>query len=165
MEATTVPHGFLDIMGRMLLAVVAGAIIGIDRELQRKPAGVRTHALVAMGACMFTMIGLIVADVPTLDLSAPGRVVQGVVAGVGFIGAGAIFRREGLTGGQGLTTAASVWVVAAVGAGSAAGLWRLSAVAVVLAVLILLLEEPVDRLVDYMSRRRSARESGERPSS
>ena len=154
MDQASVPFGVLDIVGRMLIAIVAGAIVGADRELQRKPAGIRTHALVAMGSSLFTMIGLIVAADPMLDLAAPGRVIQGVIAGVGFIGAGAIFRREGtFSSGHGLTTAASVWIVAAVGTAAGAGLWRTAFAAVVLAILILLLEEPVDRLMRFISRR------------
>lgn len=157
MDQASIPIGFVDIVVRLLLAAVAGSVIGANRELAGKPAGLRTHALVAVGASLFTVIGLLVAAEPTLDFAAPGRVVQGVIAGVGFIGAGAIFRRDsGRVGdglGYGLTTAASIWIVAAIGTAAGAGLWRTTLAAGIVAVLILLLEDPLARLSRKISDR------------
>jgi putative Mg2+ transporter-C (MgtC) family protein len=157
MDHASIPAGYVDILGRVFLAAITGAIIGIDRELQRKPAGLRTHALVALGACVFTVISALASAAPTLDQAAPGRIVQGIVAGVGFIGAGAIFRRGDSATGQGLTTAATIWIVAAVGTAAGLGLWRMALTATGLAVIILMLEDPIDRLL----KKRDQRQAGE----
>ncbi|MCC7043484.1 MAG: MgtC/SapB family protein [Acidobacteria bacterium] len=150
MDQASVPVEFLDLLGRLGLAAVVGSVIGFDRELHRKPAGLRTHALVSLGACVFMVIGMLTAVDPTLDLAAPGRVIQGIVAGVGFIGAGAIFRQGDRSMGHGLTTASTIWMVAALGTAAGAGLWRTALAVTVIAVVILLLGDPVDR---YMQRR------------
>ncbi len=147
MDYASIPTGYVEIVGRVFLATLAGAVIGIDRELQRKPAGLRTHALVALGACVFTIISALASAAPTLDQAAPGRIVQGIVAGVGFIGAGAIFRRGDSATGQGLTTAATIWIVAAAGTAAGLGLWRTALTATGVSVLILMLENPIDRLL------------------
>jgi putative Mg2+ transporter-C (MgtC) family protein len=168
MDHASIPLGFFDIMGRLSLAAIAGAVIGVDRELHRKPAGLRTHALVALGASLFCVLGLLLAADPTLDLSAPGRIVQGIVSGVGFIGAGAIFRRGERAMGHGLTTAATIWMVAAIGTAAGAGLWRTTLGATVVAMVLLLLGDPVDRLLqrksaDGRAKREPTREPGAGP--
>jgi putative Mg2+ transporter-C (MgtC) family protein len=158
MDQASVPLEFLDLLGRLALAAVVGMVIGIDRELHRKPAGLRTHALVSLGACLFMVIGMLTAIDPTLDLAAPGRVIQGIVAGVGFIGAGAIFRQGDRTMGHGLTTASTIWIVAALGTAAGAGLWRTALAVTAIAVLILLVGDPVDRLLQRRAHRASAKE-------
>ncbi len=95
---------------RLLMAALLGGVIGYERESRRKSAGLRTHILVGIGSAMFVVVPL-QAGVLVADLS---RVLQGVVAGIGFLGAGAII--QGSTGNRGLTTAASIWVTAAIGA-------------------------------------------------
>lgn len=147
MDQASVPVEFWDLAGRVALAAVLGGVIGIDRELHRKPAGLRTHALVSLGACLFMVTGLLTATDPTLDLAAPGRVIQGIVAGVGFIGAGAIFRQNDRAMGHGLTTASTIWIVAALGTAAGAGLWRTALGVTGVAVVVLLLGDPVDRLL------------------
>ena len=92
---------------RLSVAAGLGAAIGLERELRAQPAGLRTHLLVSLGAALFTVVG---ATVPGTD---PGRVAAQVVAGIGFLGAGAILR-QGLDV-HGLTTAASLWITAAIG--------------------------------------------------
>ena len=117
-----------DIALRVLGAAVMGAAVGYDRELADKPAGVKTHMLVAAGAALFTGLSVLLAEsvegigaqAARIDVS---RVIAGVVTGVGFLGAGAIIRRG--DGVSGLTTAAGIWVVAAVGAVVAFGYWAL----------------------------------------
>lgn len=169
MDEVSVPVEFLDMLGRLGLAAVVGAVIGIDRELHRKPAGLRTHALVSLGACVFTLIGMLTAVDPALDLAAPGRVIQGIVAGVGFIGAGAIFRQGDRSMGHGLTTASTIWIVAALGTAAGAGLWRMGLAVTALAVVILLLGDPIDRLLQRRSARHAhrpaAKDSGATPES
>ena len=142
MDAISVPHSTSEIVGRLALAVLCGAAVGINRERQGKPAGLRTHALVALGGALFTLIGLLLhAD----DPSATGRILQGITAGIGFIGAGVIMRRPDLRDVQGLTTAAAVWFVSAIGVAVGAGLWRTSLVALALALFVLIAGEGVDR--------------------
>ena len=144
MDAVVVPGSFLEILGRLLLATLFGALIGLNREREGKPAGLRTHALVALGAAMLTIVGLLLQG---SDVSAPGRVLQGIVAGVGFIGAGVILHRQDARGVHGLTTAAAIWIVSAIGVATGAGLWRTAASAVGLAFVLLVVGERIDRWV------------------
>ena len=117
---------------RLVLAAVIGALLGIEREHTKKPAGLRTHMLVALGSCLFTILSI---DYFTMD---PGRVAAGIVTGIGFLGAGTIFRAKDHV--EGLTTAASVWTVAAIGMSVGLGYYWLGVIAVVLALLILELD-------------------------
>ena len=98
---------------RLILAVVLGALIGIEREMHGKPAGLRTHAMVSLGACLFTIASMAFGGSDTAVLVDPSRVAAGIVTGIGFLGAGAIFRDENKI--RGLTTAADMWMVAAIG--------------------------------------------------
>jgi putative Mg2+ transporter-C (MgtC) family protein len=103
---------------RLLVAALLGALIGYDREIKNKSAGLRTHMLVALGAAIF-IITPMQSGMEMEDLS---RVVQGIIAGIGFLGAGAILKLEHNETIHGLTTAASIWMTAAIGI--AAGLGR-----------------------------------------
>lgn len=96
---------------RLLLAVVLGAAIGFQRERAGKPAGLRTHALIALGSALFTVVSIFGFGTG-VD---PSRVAAGIVTGVGFLGAGVIFRGLRRDGVVGLTTAASIWTTAAIG--------------------------------------------------
>ena len=111
---------------RVLLAIAAGAAIGFDRQLRGKPAGLRTHILVSIGACLFVLVPLVLDG--TTD--AVARVIQGVAAGIGFLGAGEILRVPSTEPSKarvhGLTSAAAIWVAAGLGAVAGCGLWRLS---------------------------------------
>ena len=123
---------------RILMAATLGAIIGYQRERAGKSAGVRTVALVCVGAALFTMASIhgfsAVAD--------PARVAAGVVIGIGFLGAGAIMRREGGYV-EGLTTAATIWVMAAVGLATGAGLYIVSVVTTAIIWIVLCLPHPI----------------------
>jgi putative Mg2+ transporter-C (MgtC) family protein len=142
MDAISNPQSLLEIAGRLGLATLLGAAIGINRERERKPAGLRTHALVALGAALFTLIGLLLSRG---DPSATGRILQGITAGIGFIGAGVIMRRPDMHDVQGLTTAAAIWIVAAIGVAVGAGLWRTSLIVLTLALFVLVVGEAIDR--------------------
>lgn len=142
MDAITVPQSIWEIAGRLALATLLGAAIGINREWQRKPAGLRTHAVVALGAALFTLVGLLLAPG---DPSATGRILQGITAGIGFVGAGVILRRPDIQDVQGLTTAAAIWLVSAIGVAVGAGLWRTSLIALALGLLVLIAGEAIDR--------------------
>lgn len=102
---------------RLLVAGMMGAIIGYDRERNASPAGFRTHILVALGAALF-VIAPAQAGFSADDVS---RVVQGIVAGIGFLGAGAILKQDSSLTVRGLTTAASIWITAAIGIAAGLG--------------------------------------------
>lgn len=100
----------LDLLGNLILAALLGAAIGMEREIQGKAAGLRTNALICVGACLFTQLSIALTTPGSGD---PSRVAAQIVTGVGFIGAGTIMRGKGAV--TGLTTAATIWLVAAVG--------------------------------------------------
>lgn len=140
MDVVSAPDSMWIITGRLLLATALGALVGYDREVLHKPAGVRTLALVGMGSALVALMSALLTH-PSFgdDLSAPSRIIQGLVAGVGFIGGGVILRLESEQRVEGLTTAASIWVVAAVGIAAGLGLWRTATLAAILALLVLIL--------------------------
>ena len=123
-----------DLLLRLGAATLVGAAFGLDREARHKPAGMRTLALVALGAAMIVVV---VVENPntgsTFDANAMSRVMQGILTGIGFIGAGVIMRTEREQTVHGLTTAATIWVVAALGITCGAGRWRIVGLAMVLA--------------------------------
>lgn len=141
-------EAFLDDLTRLGIALLLGAMIGVERQLAGQAAGLRTHVLVSMGAAVFTLAGLAAtgAENPT-DVS---RVVQGVAAGVGFIGAGAIMRSDHDSNVRGLTTAGSIWVAAAMGTTAGLGEWALAAAAGCATLVVLVVLKPVSR---WLSRR------------
>ncbi|HWN99595.1 MAG TPA: MgtC/SapB family protein [Blastocatellia bacterium] len=116
---------------RLVIAVVLGALIGFEREREGKPAGVRTHGMVALGAALFTLITLYGFGAG----SDPTRVAAQIVTGIGFIGARAILQARGNV--QGLTTAASLWVTAAAGMAVGVRMWGMSLATAVLVFLLL----------------------------
>ena len=119
----------------MLISTLLGTLIGFERQMGRKPAGMRTHTLVCLGSTMFVLLtkhAIVDIGGPSLD---PTRMIHGVITGVGFLGAGSIMRQEGSV--HGLTTAASVWIVAAVGVAVGVHAYQLAIVGTVLALLVL----------------------------
>jgi putative Mg2+ transporter-C (MgtC) family protein len=132
---------------RLLAAAGLGAALGLERELNAQPAGFRTHLLVSLGAALFTAAGAQVADAD------PARVAAQVVTGIGFLGAGAILRDGGSV--KGLTTAASLWVTAAVGLACGLGSLLLAAVASGIALLALVGLKRLERGVFPQRRGRS----------
>lgn len=135
----------LELTLRLVAALLLGGAIGWERELQRMPAGFRTHALVALGSAIFTVVS---AYGLTGLQSDPTRIAAQVVSGIGFLGGGAILHYGGTI--RGLTTAASLWAVAAVGMAAGAGLLVL---AVASAVLVIIGLELFDRFERMMKRR------------
>jgi len=147
MDAVTLPAGDWSLVLRLLLARLLGAAVGVNREISQKPAGLRTHALVALGAALLTLTGLMFSSGSASDVSAASRIIQGIVAGIGFVGGGVTLRRHDEQSVHGLTTASSVWIVAATGVAVGAGLWRSAIVAVVLALIVLTAGGPLDRAI------------------
>lgn len=129
------PIDHKEITLRLVLALIVGAVIGMERKIMHKPAGLRTHALVGLGAALFTIIstyGFLEFGGPpyyrtNMD---PARIAAQIVVGVGFIGAGLIFKDENKV--SGLTTAASVWLTAGLGTGIGAGMYITSLTAAAL---------------------------------
>jgi putative Mg2+ transporter-C (MgtC) family protein len=123
------------IMTRLLLAGLLGGVLGYERESRGKAAGIRTHMLVAMGAALFVLVpalgGMAVADM--------SRVIQGVVTGVGFLGAGAIIKHRDEEDVQGLTTAAGIWMTAAIGVACGLGRESTAVLSTLLALVVLVL--------------------------
>ena len=120
--------------------MLIGAIIGLERQARRKPAGLRTHMLVSFGSAVFTLI-IMQTDGSLSSRDALSRVIQGIAAGVGFLGAGEIVRQSSQESQRleihGLTSAAAIWVSAALGIAAGCGLWQLGLIAVVLTFLVL----------------------------
>lgn len=121
------------ILMRLLLAALLGGMLGYEREHQGKAAGIRTHMLVAMGAALFVLVpqqgGMLVADL--------SRVIQGIVTGIGFLGAGAIIKNRSEEEVQGLTTAAGVWMTAAIGIACGLGRELTALLSTLLALIVL----------------------------
>ncbi len=141
---------FTDTVFRMLCAVLVGCLIGVDRDLHGKPTGMKTLRLVSLGACIATMCAMNFSAV-TLNASTDvSRVVQGIVTGIGFLGAGVILKHPGKRRIRGLTTAASIWVTAAVGILCSMGVWGLPLAATILLILLLLIGRTVEK---YLLRR------------
>lgn len=117
---------------RLLVAAVLGALVGLEREIHDHPAGMRTHLLVSLGSAGFTVLSIAAFTAPGAD---PGRIAAQIVSGIGFLGAGAILK-EGATI-RGLTTAASLWTVAAVGMAAGAGAWVVAVTVTTIAIISL----------------------------
>lgn len=119
---------------RLLTAAVLGGIVGLERERRKRAAGLRTHIMVSLGAALFVLVPLEVGGGST-DLA---QIVKGIAAGVGFLGAGAILKNVPAREIEGLTTAATIWVTAAVGLASGAGQAWLAAITMVISLLVLI---------------------------
>lgn len=143
---------------RLVLAASFGAAIGLEREYRQKPAGLRTNMLIALGSALFTVVSL---DM-TLSGGTPDRVAANIITGIGFLGAGAIMRIEHSV--HGMTTAATIWVNAAVGMAAGMGHFRMAAVATAITLVVLALLPPVEAYFERQARLRfSARHSGSVP--
>ena len=141
---------------RLGAALVVGALFGLNRELHGKPAGLRTHALVSLGAAAAAALILRSPDGHyTTDANAVSRVVQGILTGVGFLGAGVILR-DPAGHVTGLTTAATIWVCAVLGLICGLGHWVILGVAVTLTAITLLLGRPLERLAERLFHRHSS---------
>jgi len=138
-------HSLLETVVCLAVALIGGLIVGLERERLHKPAGVRTHILVSIGAAAFVHLGVVANEVGGLGTQADfNRLVQSIALGIGFLGAGAIFRARDDV--RGITTAASIWVMGAVGAAAGAG-------AIVLSLLLSIVCYGVLRWLRVLDRR------------
>ena len=141
---------------RLGAALIVGALFGLNRELHGKPAGLRTHALVSLGAATAAILILRAPDGHlTADPNAISRVIQGILTGVGFLGAGVILR-DPAGHVTGLTTAATIWVCAVLGLVCGLGYWVVLGVTVVLTTMTLLLGRPLERLAEKLFHRHAS---------
>ena len=140
LQQMTVVNGAI---GRLLMACALGALIGVEREASRKAAGVRTNLLICMGSAFFTLLSAVLAGDGNAD---KGRVASNIVQGIGFLGAGVILHNRSRI--SGLTSAASIWVVASVGMACGAGLYAAATLGAVIIIVSL-------QLVGFLERRAS----------
>jgi len=136
---------YIDIVFKLFSAVVIGCIVGADRDLHGKPTGIKTLGLVALGACLATMAGLNFATVDAShDTSSLSRVIEGVITGIGFLGAGVIVHGNNEQV-HGLTTAASIWVTAAIGIICGMGDWRIAIIALIFVLMLFFFGRLIER--------------------
>jgi putative Mg2+ transporter-C (MgtC) family protein len=132
----------IDLLRRLLLAAALGAALGVEREYRRKPAGLRTNILIALGSALFTTLSI---DMGSRG-GTPDRITAQVVTGIGFLGAGAILRSGATV--HGMTTAATIWVNAAIGMAAGAGELAIATAATVLTIVVLALLAPFESYFD-----------------
>ena len=153
----TPPLSDAELIQRLLLAALLGGLLGFERELRQKSAGLRTNILIAIGSALFTLMSYELADAAGAD---PSRVAAQIVTGIGFLGAGAIMRTD--SGIYGLTTAATIWVNAAVGVAAGGGEYHLAFIATGITLGVLLLLHPIETMID---RRFGGGEANGKPAS
>ena len=139
---------------RLGTALVLGGALGLNRELHGKPAGLRTHALVTLGAAVATLVALRSPNVSmAIDPNAISRIVQGILTGIGFLGAGVILRDPSghITG---LTTASTIWICAVLGIVCGLGYWLILAIALALTLFALFFGKPIERFAERCFKHR-----------
>ncbi len=150
-DAVSPAVDFADVALRLAAAVAVGMLIGLDREWRGKPVGIRTLALVSLGAALVSL-STIHLTVLNNEPDAVSRVVQGIIQGVmtgiGFVGAGAILRHPAEGDVQNLTTAATVWVTAALGIACGLATWEIVGIGAALTILVLVVLNPLDRWIE-----------------
>ncbi|HEY9640642.1 MAG TPA: MgtC/SapB family protein [Coleofasciculaceae cyanobacterium] len=143
------PNDWFSILSRISLAIFAGGIVGLERQLDRKPAGLRTHMLVSLGSALFVMTSL---QLGTHGNDNTSRVIQGIVSGIGFLGAGEIFAKSRSTPDdvkiQGLTSAAAIWVSASLGVAAGSGLWFVASTGAIATLIILKMVKAAEKYMD-----------------
>ena len=138
-----------EILMRLLVALLLGGIIGLEREYRDKSAGFRTLTLICIGSCLFTIVSYM------LTTGTADRIASNIVTGIGFLGAGVIFKSE--RGVNGLTTAASIWTVAAIGMAVAGGFYQIAVITCVAMLVILVAFNPIEEYLDRINKERTYR--------
>lgn len=156
MQASDSPSLWFDLIGRMGAATLAGAALGWERSREnRQIMGVLTLSLVGLASCIAVQ-AIVHSALPQVNADAAGRVIQGVLSGVGFIGAGAVLRGGEGREVHGLATAACIWVSAALGTAAALAVWPLIVGGLLLAIMILLVGAPLERNIRERARQTPA---------
>jgi putative Mg2+ transporter-C (MgtC) family protein len=145
-----------EMFSRLLLALACGAVIGLNRDLHRKAAGVRTFSLVSVGAAVAALL----MTQTSADADAVSRVVQGVLTGIGFLGAGVILHQPASSHVTGLTTAAAVWLTAALGLACGLGRFALAVAGLAIALLVIAAGKSVERHCEKLFWSKDEREAG-----
>ena len=135
----------MEIFLRLLLAAGLGAAIGLEREYRKKPAGLRTNILIAVGSALFTITSIQLAEIG----GTPDRIAAQIVTGMGFLGGGAILRSG--TSVTGMTTAATIWVNAAIGMAAGSGAYALAAMATAITLVVLGVLPPIEAFFERHS--------------
>jgi len=136
----------LEIFIRLFLSLILSGLIGLERQVHRRTAGLRTHILVGLGSCLIMLTSLYIFAIYKNEVALdPARIAAGVITGIGFLGAGAIMR-EG-EGVKGLTTAASLWVVAGIGLATGCGFYKAALFTTILALITLFFLRYAERLM------------------
>lgn len=149
-----------DNFARLTIAALAGGVLGFERELSGQWAGLRTHMVVSLGAAVFVLLADHLAGG---DPNAAARVVQGVAAGIGFLGAGTILKLSDRERIKGLTTASSIWLAAGLGSVAGFGRYELMIAAMVVAIVILAVLKPLDRHLGKVHEKEHDRKYREHP--
>ncbi|MFB8791666.1 MAG: MgtC/SapB family protein [Potamolinea sp.] len=145
-------NDWLGLTFRLTLALLVGGVIGWNRQTEHKPAGLRTHMLVSLGAALFVLLPLITSYSNSTDsVESVSRAIQGVATGIGFLGGGEILHQS-MQGSakpsvKGLTSAASIWLTAALGMVAGCGFWQLSLLATLMTLFILIVAKKLERVV------------------
>lgn len=139
----------VDMVARLGAAILAGCLMGLNRDLKGKPAGVRTMGLVGLGSALATMAATGLATGAGVNLDAISRAIQGIITGIGFLGAGVIIKEDGQRI-RGLTTAATIWVTAAFGMVCGIGAWRAGGIALILALFLLIFGKSIERFAHWL---------------
>lgn len=145
--------------GRVTLAAILGGIIGIEREWRGRPAGFRTNILIAIGACLFTVLSIEGFPLNGSAAQDSARVAAQIVSGVGFLGAGALLQTRNKT--KGMTTAATIWLVAAIGMAVGTGAYFLAIFTTLLTAAVLQFLRPVSKLVEQEGKQHKKEEREE----
>lgn len=125
---------------RLTISFILGGLIGLERQFHRRAAGLRTHILVSIGSCLIMLTSIYISDIYKNVASVdPGRIAAGVITGIGFLGAGAIIKERENEAVKGLTTAASLWVVAGIGLAAGCGFYIAGFFTTILALVTLFL--------------------------
>lgn len=140
-------YGWQEIALRLLSSVLIGAVIGLNRELLGKPAGLRTNALVCLGSALIVLAGAAAAVTKdgTVETAGPSRVIQGIITGIGFLGAGVIIRDAAGSKVHGITTAATIWIAAALGILCGQGLYLVAGAGTLLTLAVLIVGRPLEK--------------------
>lgn len=138
-------ESIVDILIRLTLATVLGGLVGIERQIHGRWTGLRTHMAVAMGAAVFSVAGLAVAPQPSAEAT---RVIQGIAAGIGFLGAGTILKLSDQLEVKGLTTASSIWLAAALGTAAGLQMYVLAIAATIVTLIVLAVLRPLEKWFD-----------------
>lgn len=139
---------YWDIAARLVIAVLFGCIIGVERNLHGKPTGMKTLGLVALGSALVAMASMDFAPRDgQFSREALSRAIQGVITGIGFLGAGVIVFNNASSKVKGLTTAASIWVTAGIGIVCGMGAWRIAGIGLIIVMLLFFIGHPIERML------------------